>query len=143
MAAIAPQSLLSESNCFRCFGGNSDVQLFRLSLLARILTILVPMAATDPQTLLAYAKCYQCNGEASLADMMELALLDQISQNIGGGAPGGGGTHAGLGSPEGVVVGALGEVYTDYSDPVDPGVWVKTADAGLATGWANVIAVGP
>lgn len=88
MPALSPNTLLAEANCFACFGAVSSVQMIRLSLLARILLALNPVAATDPQSLLAYAKCFNCFSNASLGDMMELALLDQIAQSIGGGVGG-------------------------------------------------------
>lgn len=141
MPATTPQTLYSESSCFRCFGAVNDVQLMRLALLARIYQTLVPMAATDPQTLMAWGKCFQCNGEASVADMMELALLDMISQNITGGGGGGvtGCCSHGTGSPEGVVVADIGAMYADTTDPANPDFYIKTANDGLNTGWVLVI----
>lgn len=50
-----------------------------------------------------------------------------------GGAP----NYSGLGSPEGVLVAAIGSKYTDITDPDLPVQYTKTADDGLATGWVG------
>lgn len=83
MSAIAASTLLSEANCFNCFGAMSQAQMMKLSLLARILKAFNPVAATDPQSLVAYANCFNCASSASFTELMELALIDQIFQALG------------------------------------------------------------
>lgn len=76
--ATAPQDLLSESECYVCFGA-STVESLKLALLARTLLALDPTADVSASALMSYASCYACYA-GSDAELMELALLDQIAQ---------------------------------------------------------------
>jgi hypothetical protein len=79
MAAISTQTLLSEVQCYACYG-SSITTLLKLALLRRILLAAVPSADVSASALIAYAKCYACYG-SSVMDLIELALLDQIAQS--------------------------------------------------------------
>ena len=79
MDAIAAQTLISEVQCYACFGSTSFTQMLVLALERRILLAKSPTADVSGDGLIAYAKCLGCYG-ASLFDLLETALLDKIAQ---------------------------------------------------------------
>lgn len=74
--ATDAQSLLTESECYLCFGTEGMLDLMELALLRQLRLNQNPEADTSPQTLLNDAKCYACFDNL---DLLELALLDQLS----------------------------------------------------------------
>lgn len=75
-----PAELITDGQCYACYGDLSLTQMITLAQERRVLLNLDPDADATPQGLLAYAQCYLCNGPMSMFEMMELALLDKISQ---------------------------------------------------------------
>lgn len=78
--ATDPQSLLSQANCFSCFGSDRGMmELLKLALLKQLVLAENPMAATDAPTLLAQSNCYSCYGSSpGIMQLLELGLLAQL-----------------------------------------------------------------
>lgn len=86
--------------------------------------------ACDIQTLIDDNPCFM-----SLSEQMQLAAIAALLCAIAGGGTGGG-TFAGVGSPEGVQVGSPGNTYFDTVGTI---LWVKQTGTGN-TGWFQVTA---
>ena len=76
--ATDPQSLMTQGNCFACYGA-STFEILKLALLAQISLTHNPSNDVTPQGLFAAGKCLECYGMVSEPKLMELVLLQQIS----------------------------------------------------------------
>ena len=79
MPALDTATLMTEAQCYACYGSTSMTQMLTLALERRILLANSPAADVSGDGLIAYAKCLGCYG-ASLFDLLETALLDKIAQ---------------------------------------------------------------
>lgn len=135
MANPTLASALTNANCPACYG-LTQVQALKISILISILEGLNSMAATSLNSLLDYAKCLGCAG-LSMAEMVELALLDQIRANISSGGGAAGAAHTvGVGSPEGAVVGSVGDIYFESGGDQ---FWYKKTGNATNTGWVALL----
>jgi len=138
--ATTASQLLSDSNCFACFGVDLTTGLI-LSRLSEIYTALTGMAIT-PQELSDRANCYVCIG-VSLGVAMELVLLGLISDSLGGG--GGAGVFSSLtvGSPTVIASnvnlsdasGVLTATLTNSPVAGNATKWVTLVDNGISRRW--------
>lgn len=76
--ALDPQSLLSASSCFMCYGV-SIAQALKLQLLSQIALAHNPAANVTPAALLTAGKCWPCFSNSDIGTMMELELLKIIA----------------------------------------------------------------
>lgn len=76
--ATDAQSLLTQGNCYACYGA-SVYQILKLALLAQTSLGVNPANDVTPAGLIAQAKCFPCFSNTDIPKMMELALLAQIS----------------------------------------------------------------
>jgi len=76
--ALDPQSLITQGECYACYG-LSSAMVMKLSLLAQISLARNASNNVTPAALIDQAKCFACFSSASLGEMMELALLAQIA----------------------------------------------------------------
>jgi hypothetical protein len=88
--ATDAQTLLTEAQCYACYGGN--LRLMRLALIKQWAELVDPTIDTSPQALLDYASCYACfaggiGGGANLylLELFVLVLIDQALSASGGG----------------------------------------------------------
>lgn len=79
--ATDAQSLMTQGQCFSCFGNSMYfLTLMRLALWRQYLLQLNPGATVDPQGLLNLASCYSCFGSNKYAlQLMRIAMLAQMA----------------------------------------------------------------
>lgn len=84
MAQCNTQDLMTEANCFACFG-HGDGSMVEMALLCRILKALNPVATCNVNSLLSEAQCFLCLSPQQW-ELVKLQLLCNISSAITGGA---------------------------------------------------------